>query len=74
MAAMDYLPVAVRKGGSQVKGLSGDRYQLRQLCPRGQFLALLEESGVLRVRDLAEASTRGVVEPQLFLRYAPARA
>ena len=66
---MDYLPVAVRKGSSQVKGLSGDHYQLRQLCPKGQLLALLEEGGVLRVRDLAEASRRGVVESQLFSRY-----
>ena len=69
MTAMDYLPVAVRKGSSQVKGLSGDHYQLRQLCPRGQLLALLEEGGVLRVRDLAEANTRGVVESQLLSRY-----
>lgn len=65
---MDYLPVAVCKGSKQVQGLSGDHCQLRQLCPRGQLLAFLEEGGVLRVRDLAEASMRGVVKSQRFSR------
>ena len=65
---MDYLPVVVRKGRSQVEEIAGECYGQRQLCPAVQLVAALEEErGAILLRHLGASHAHCRLDSHKFI-------